>query len=152
VKNVGESRAGEPHARIDGGERKPCDSRHRRATPGASRLPRPLPDPQNGVGLTPEPRSTGESLPVTGAERLPQGAGAAGEWGATPSGGARITRSGPSGVRRIGRIRKRVRLGRPTRCRRSGWSADVVARAGLAQPIGSLAQTWTAARRWPSSA
>src|SRR5512144_117073 len=39
VKNVGEPCAGEPHARIDGGREETSDSRPRRATPGASRLP-----------------------------------------------------------------------------------------------------------------
>ncbi len=39
VKNVGEPCAGEPHARFDGGREETSDSRPRRATPGASRLP-----------------------------------------------------------------------------------------------------------------
>ena len=39
VKNVGEPCAGEPHARFDGGREETNDSRPRRATPGASRLP-----------------------------------------------------------------------------------------------------------------
>ena len=39
VKNVGEPCAGEPHARFDGGREETSDSRLRRATPGASRLP-----------------------------------------------------------------------------------------------------------------
>src|SRR3954453_16033976 len=39
VKNVGEPCAGEPHARFDGGREETSDTRPRRATPGASRLP-----------------------------------------------------------------------------------------------------------------
>src|SRR4051794_34857523 len=39
VKNVGEPCAGEPHARFDGGREETSDSRPRRTTPGASRLP-----------------------------------------------------------------------------------------------------------------
>src|SRR4051794_30719484 len=38
-KNVGEPCAGEPHARFDGGREETSDSRLRRATLGASRLP-----------------------------------------------------------------------------------------------------------------
>jgi hypothetical protein len=49
VKNVGEPYAGEPHARLDGGERKPGDTRPRRATQGASCLPD---HPQNPIRLT----------------------------------------------------------------------------------------------------
>jgi hypothetical protein len=53
VKNVGEPCAGEPHARFDGGREETSDSRPRRATSGASRLPdqppRALDVPAHGV-------------------------------------------------------------------------------------------------------
>src|SRR3954452_9116473 len=72
VKNVGEPCAGEPHARFDGGREETSDSRPRRATLGASRLPDQPPrrSPQGWiVARVAGPVSTGSSE-TTGRERV----------------------------------------------------------------------------------